>query len=111
VARTGLRAVMAEAIRVVTSGTAAFGVTLDLDAFDPAVAPGVGTPEMDGLTTHGMTHALAACARDANFAAFELVEYNPRHDKGGITAHLAMDLLASVAGALHAQRREYATAA
>jgi arginase len=111
VARTGLRAVMAEAIRVVTSGTAAFGVTLDLDAFDPAVAPGVGTPEMDGLTTHGMTHALAACARDARFAAFELVEYNPRHDKGGITAHLALDLLASVAGALHAQRREYATAA
>ena len=111
VARSGLRAVMADAIRQVKSGTAAFGVTLDLDAFDPAVAPGVGTPETDGLTAHGMAQALAACARDARFAAFELVEYNPRHDKGGITAHLALDLLASVAGALHAQRREYATAA
>ncbi|CAJ0822403.1 MULTISPECIES: arginase [Ralstonia] len=111
VARNGLRAVMADAIRLVTSGTAAFGVTLDLDAFDPAVAPGVGSPETDGLTAQGMTQALAACARDARFAAFELVEYNPRHDKDGITAHLALDLLGSVAGALHAQRREYASAA
>ncbi len=111
VARNGLRAVMADAIRLVTTDTAAFGVTLDLDAFDPAVAPGVGSPETDGLTAQGMTQALAACARDARFAAFELVEYNPRHDKGGITAHLALDLLGSVAGALHAQRREYASAA
>ncbi len=58
-----------------------------------------------------MTQALAACARHARFAAFELVEYNPRHDKGGITARLALDLLGAVAGALHAQRREYASAA
>ena len=111
VARVGLRAVMADAIRLVTTGTTAFGVTLDLDAFDPAVAPGVGSPEPGGLTGQDMTQALAACARDARFAAFELVEYNPRHDKGGITARLALDLLRSVAEALHARRREYATAA
>ncbi|ATJ87526.1 arginase [Ralstonia solanacearum] len=111
VARGGLRAVMADAIRIVTADTAAFGVTLDLDAFDPAVAPGVGSPEPGGLTGQDMTQALAACARDARFAAFELVEYNPRHDKGGITARLALDLLSAVAGALHAQRRAYASAA
>ncbi|AMP38875.1 MULTISPECIES: arginase [Ralstonia solanacearum species complex] len=111
VARSGLRAVMADAIRIATGDTAAFGVTVDLDAFDPAVAPGVGSPEPGGLTGQDMTQALAACARDARFAAFELVEYNPRHDKGGITARLALDLLGAVAGALHAQRREYASAA
>ena len=111
VARVGLRAVMADAIRMVTAGTTAFGVTLDLDAFDPGVAPGVGSPEPGGLTGQDMTQALAACARDARFVAFELVEYNPRHDKGGITARLALDLLGSVAGALHAQRKKYATAA
>ncbi|WP_425219421.1 arginase [Ralstonia solanacearum] len=111
VTRGGLRAVMADAIRIVTANTAAFGVTLDLDAFDPAVAPGVGSPEPGGLTGQDMTQALAACARDARFAAFELVEYNPRHDKGGITARLALDLLGAVAGALHAQRRAYASAA
>jgi arginase len=111
VTRSGLRAVIADAIRIVTTGTAAFGVTVDLDAFDPVVAPGVGSPEPGGLTGQDMTQALAACARDARFAAFELVEYNPRHDKGGITARLALDLLGSVAGALHAQRRAYASAA
>ncbi|WP_197388194.1 arginase [Ralstonia pseudosolanacearum] len=111
VARSGLRAVMAEAIRIAAADTAAFGVTVDLDAFDPAVAPGVGSPEPGGLTGQDMTQALAACARHARFAAFELVEYNPRHDKGGITARLALDLLGAVAGALHAQRREYASAA
>ncbi|MGR0115952.1 arginase [Ralstonia pseudosolanacearum] len=111
VARSGLRAVMAEAIRIAAADTAAFGVTVDLDAFDPVVAPGVGSPEPGGLTGQDMTQALAACARHARFAAFELVEYNPRHDKGGITARLALDLLGAVAGALHAQRREYASAA
>ncbi len=111
VARSGLRAVMADAIRIATADTAAFGVTVDLDAFDPAVAPGVGSPEPGGLTGQDMTQALAACARDERFAAFELVEYNPRHDRGGVTARLALDLLGAVAGALHAQRRKYASAA
>ena len=72
-------------------------------------------PRVSGVCNRASAPACSS-ARDARFAAFELVEYNPRHDQhdnqgGGITAHLALDLLGSVAGALHAQRREYASAA
>ncbi len=39
----GLRAVMEEAIRIATDGTAGFHCSLDMDFVDPRDAPGVGT--------------------------------------------------------------------
>ena len=47
VRRRGLAACLAEAITIV--GGAPFGVSLDIDSLDPALAPGVGCPAPDGL--------------------------------------------------------------
>ncbi len=46
----GLRAVMEEAIRIASHGTAGFHVSLDMDFVDPKDAPGVGTPVRGGVT-------------------------------------------------------------
>jgi arginase len=46
----GMAASMDEAIARVTSGTATFHLSFDLDSIDPMIAPGVGTPVAGGLT-------------------------------------------------------------
>lgn len=59
-------------------------VTVDTDAFDPGIAPGVGYPEPEGLQLSALRHALAI-VRDAGCAVIgaDWTEYNPQYD----TAH------------------------
>ena len=41
----GLAAVMEDAIKIASTGTAGFGVTIDIDSMDPSDAPGTGVVE------------------------------------------------------------------
>ena len=91
----GLEAVLAEALDIATRGTAAFGISIDLDAVNPREAPGVGTPVAGGLSSAELAGALAKVAGRADLAAIELVEYCPRLDSGGCSARVAIDLLAA----------------
>jgi hypothetical protein len=46
----------------VTAAPAGFGVTLDLDAIDPLLAPGVGSPEPEGLNARDVLEAVSGIA-------------------------------------------------
>ena len=52
-------------------------VTLDIDAFDPAYAPGTGTPEPGGLDWYQVTALLRRVARERNIIAADVVEVMP----------------------------------
>jgi len=68
-------------------------VSFDIDAVDPAFAPGTGTPEVGGLTAYEAL-ALVRGLRGHDFAGFDLVEVAPQYDgPGQITALLAANLL------------------
>jgi len=66
-------------------------VTLDIDATDPAFAPGTGTPEVGGFTSHQMLQ-LVRGLKGLNVIGFDLVEVSPPYDHGDITAILAANL-------------------
>ena len=69
-------------------------VSLDLDALDPAFAPGVSHHEPGGLSTRellGIIQGLPA------LAGADLVELNPVRDPQGITAALAAKLIKELA--------------
>jgi arginase len=89
----GIADCLAEAISIATSGTAGFGITIDLDGFDPGDAPGVGLRVADGLRGGPTCAALAALVRHRDLRAVEIVEYIPDFDEGQRTAHLVRDLL------------------
>jgi arginase len=89
----GLDAVLQEALAIATAGTRSFGVTIDLDGFEPADAPGIGLKTANGLRRAEMLCALAGLGRRAELAAIEIVEYIPELDENCRTAHLVRDLL------------------
>ena len=66
-------------------------VTLDIDAVDPAFAPGTGTPEVGGLTSHQMLQ-LVRGLHGLNLIGFDLVEVSPPYDPSQITSILAANL-------------------
>jgi agmatinase len=77
-------------------GSAPTYVTFDIDALDPAFAPGTGTPVWGGLASW----QAAACLRDLagiNMVGGDIVEVSPPYDTTGATAiagaHVAYDLI------------------
>ncbi|MFV5212769.1 arginase [Azonexus caeni] len=99
IARRGFAACLDEAVGIVASAPAGFGVSLDLDAIDPRFAPGVGSPEPDGLPATDVRTAWRWLAGLPGLRALEIVEYNPDRDRHGMTAQLIADLIGeTVAG-------------
>ncbi|MFQ5721755.1 MAG: agmatinase [Candidatus Aminicenantales bacterium] len=71
-------------------------ISFDLDALDPAFAPGVAHHEPGGLTTRqviGILHRLKA-----EIVGMDVVELNPDRDPSGITAAAAVKIIKEVAG-------------
>jgi arginase len=73
-------------------------VSLDLDALDPDVAPGVGTPVRGGLTYREAHLALELVAESGLAGSLEVVEVNPILDRENTTAETAVELVASALG-------------
>jgi arginase len=74
-------------------------VSLDMDALDPDIAPGVGTPVRGGLSYREAHLALELVAESGIAGSLEVVEVNPILDRENETAELAVELLASALGA------------
>lgn len=66
--------------------------TVDIDFVDPAYAPGTGTPEVAGFTSHE-TLTLVRALKDLNFVGFDIVEVAPPYDSGEITSYLAANIV------------------
>ncbi|MDP2110246.1 MAG: arginase [Thiobacillus sp.] len=94
--RRGLPEVFDDALSIVRHGTAGFGVSIDLDALDPEEEPGVSTPVPGGLRRAELVAALSRLRGDPAFAAMEIVEYNPRRDRGHATADAAGALVGAI---------------
>lgn len=93
VKKSGFQAVFEKAIAQVTKGTKGFGISIDLDAFDPIFAPGVGYPEPDGLEPKDVLTALKSLKENSNFKALEIAEYNPQKDIDYKTVQLIENLI------------------
>jgi arginase len=96
--RRGLASVMEEAIMRVSVSTAGFHVSLDMDALDPAEAPGVGTPVLGGISYREAHLAMEMVAQSGKLIGMDLVEVNPILDERNVTAELAVEFALSALG-------------
>ena len=96
--RQGVHQIMKKALARVTDGTDFVHMSLDLDAVDPAVAPGVGTPVKGGLD-YREAHLVMETVADAGvMTSLEVVEVNPILDAGNASAEFAVELVQSAFG-------------
>lgn len=75
-------------------------ISLDVDAFDPSIAPGVLARAPGGLSYWQVANLIHGVARKARIAGFNIVEMVPDQDIDGITALTAARTICNVIGAL-----------
>ena len=81
-------------------------VTIDIDAFDPSIAPGTGTPSHGGFLYYEVLEILDGLARRGSIKGMDLVEVAPDYDRSGTTAILAAQLVMNMIGRILHYRGE-----
>lgn len=74
-------------------------VSLDIDALDPALAPGTGIIEVGGLTFQQLSDMLRAVPSKGRVVGMDVVEVNSYYDPTGATALTAVRLIIDLLGA------------
>jgi agmatinase len=101
--RLGFEVLLAQDLMTMTPARAAAAIrrrvgsrpafcSFDIDFFDPAFAPGTGTPEAGGPTSAFGLH-IVRLLTGVPFVGFDVVEVLPAHDAAAITALLAATVI------------------
>ncbi|MDQ7011890.1 MAG: arginase [Mariprofundaceae bacterium] len=93
--RLGMDAVMQQALRIARTDTAGFGISIDLDAIDPADAPAVASKVPGGLSASDLMAALKSAGDAPGLIGMEIAEFNPFLDVHDQTLRLIPGLLAA----------------
>ncbi|PLX37559.1 MAG: agmatinase [Hyphomicrobiales bacterium] len=81
-------------------------LTIDIDGFDPSIAPGTGTPSHGGFLYYEMLELMDGLAKQGTIVGIDLVEVAPDYDQTGTTTILAAQLLMNILGrVLHYRSR------
>ena len=73
-------------------------ITVDIDAFDPSIASGTGTPSHGGFNYYEILELLDGIIKQGNVVGLDLVEVAPDYDLTNSTATLAAQLLMNTIG-------------
>ena len=73
-------------------------VTIDIDGFDPSIAPGTGTPSHGGFLYYDVMEILQGLAKKHEIVGIDLVEVAPAYDPAGVTSFLAAQVLLNFLG-------------
>lgn len=74
--------------------------TIDIDGFDPSIAPGTGTPSHGGFLYYEVLELLKAICRRGEVVGLDVVEVAPAYDPAAVTATLAAQLMLNFIGAI-----------
>lgn len=97
VAQHGFDFVYSDAKNHITKTTPYFGISIDIDAFDPIFAPGTGTREPKGLNPHDIFPYMTGIIEDPHCLAVEIAEFNsPKDDADEKTLALMCKLIRAI---------------
>ena len=102
----GIDAVIAEARRIAGAGPTY--ISFDVDGLDPVYAPGTGTPEIGGFSTHEAQRMIRGL-QGLDIVGADVVEVSPPFDQTGMTAlvgaTMMYEILCLMADAIAAAKR------
>lgn len=93
----GMGTVTREALEFL-GGHSRIHISVDMDALDPNIAPGVGTPSPGGLSCREAQLLMEIIADTGKLISADIVEINPILDHENRTAKMAVELAASLFG-------------
>jgi len=73
-------------------------ITIDIDGFDPSIAPGTGTPSHGGFLYYEVMEIIQGIVRLGNVIGMDLVEISPPYDPANVTSILAAQVLMNALG-------------
>lgn len=79
-------------------------ITIDIDAFDPSIAPGTGTPSHGGFIYYEVLELLDGLCQQGQVVGVDLVEVAPDYDPTSSTSTLAAQVLMNLIGRILHQR-------
>ena len=79
-------------------------VTIDIDGFDPSIAPGTGTPSHGGFLYYEVLELLQGLTKRGEVVGIDLVEVAPDYDQSGSTSFLAAQILMNFIGFIFHER-------
>lgn len=99
-----IRKLGTEAVLARIPAGARYYVSIDIDGFDPSIAPGTGTPSHGGFTYYEVLELLDGLAKRGTIVGVDLVEVAREYDPAGVTAILAAQILLNLIGRILHQR-------
>jgi agmatinase len=78
----------------------AYYISLDTDALDPAIAPGVNSLAFGGLGYYEVSNLLTGIAGKGKIVGFDVVEIAPARDLHNLTSLLTVRLTLNLLGAM-----------
>jgi arginase family enzyme len=102
----GFDAVLKDAIEEALDGPDLIYLSVDVDAMDPAFAPGTGTPEPGGISSTEMLRAVRQIATSVPIVGMDVVEVSPPYDSSDITAQVANRIVCEVISSLAVKKRD-----
>lgn len=81
-------------------------VTIDIDGFDPSIAPGTGTPSHGGFLYYEVLEFLQGLTKRGEVIGIDLVEVAPDYDQTGSTSFLAAQLLMNFIGFIYYEKAQ-----
>ena len=94
----GLAVVMAEALRIAQGASGGFGISIDMDAFDPNEVVAVGSPVRQGINVLSFIKIVTGLHQQTGFLGAEIAEYNPELDIDDQSAKLLCRLIDAIFG-------------
>ncbi|MDC7700338.1 agmatinase [Vogesella sp. GCM10023246] len=103
-----VRALGAEGVLAQIPDAANYYITIDIDGFDPSIAPGTGTPSHGGFQYYEVLEIIQGLAQrsQGRIVGMDLVEVAPAYDPTGVTSILAAQLLMNSIGFIFHARAE-----
>ncbi|MFC3533236.1 agmatinase [Vogesella facilis] len=103
-----VRALGCDGVLAQIPDAANYYITIDIDGFDPSIAPGTGTPSHGGFQYYEVLEIIQGLAKrcQGRIVGMDLVEVAPAYDPTGVTSILAAQLLMNSIGFIFHARAE-----
>lgn len=101
-----IRAMGKEAVLNRIPKDANYYITIDIDGFDPSIAPGTGTPSHGGFMYYEVLELIQGLSKRGNIIGMDLVEVAPAYDPAGVTSILAAQILMNALGFIFYERSQ-----